>query len=63
MRISAKLAHRVLDQIAEALGAMDIALRADDKEENNRRIVQSQNALRKAARLISGQHLPTGTQE
>lgn len=53
MRISDKLAHRVLDQIAEAMGAMDIALRAEDKAENNRRIVQSQNAMRKAAKLIS----------
>ena len=53
MRISDKLAHRVLDQIAEATGALDIALRSENKEENNLRIVQSMNAMRRAAKLIS----------
>lgn len=51
--ISAKLAHQVNNRLQEAIGALDLALLADDEKSKDRRIRQSKDAMRKAADLVA----------
>ncbi len=54
MRISIKLAHQLNDRLQEAMGALDLALLIEDDDvSKDRRIVQSKDAMRKAAELIA----------
>jgi hypothetical protein len=51
--ISAPVAHRLNNDIQEAMGALDLALVAEDTATKNRRIKQSKQAIRKAAEFVA----------
>jgi hypothetical protein len=52
MRISPKLAHRLQNDLQEAMGALDLGLLSEDAAERSRRMLQAKAALRKASYLI-----------
>ncbi|HET9320386.1 MAG TPA: hypothetical protein VFO27_11440 [Bryobacteraceae bacterium] len=53
MPISSQLARQVNDTLQEAMGALDLALVAEDATSKNQRITQSKKAMRKAADLLA----------
>ena len=53
MPISSQLARQVNDRLQEAMGALELALMAEDAASKNERIAQSKTAMRKAAELVA----------
>lgn len=53
MRISPSLAHRLQNDLQEAIGALDLGLISENGQERSRRMLQAKEAIRRISQAIA----------